>query len=167
MCAEERSRQNREREPPSRHPNGDPPRMRSDRAHDSFPLRFQSCFRSYRPLVTVSTDVLVRPPCAAVIVTLVDVETLFVWTKNVALLEPALTVTLVGTVATGVLLLERLTEVSTDGEAVNVTVPWELSPPFTLVGLRLTEARLTADAGVTVNVAALVTPLSDAEIVTV
>ena len=42
-----------------------------------------------------------------------------------------------------------------------------LSPPFTLVGLRLSEARLTPDAGVTVNVAALVTPPSDAEIVTV
>jgi hypothetical protein len=38
---------------------------------------------------------------------------------------------------------------------------------LTLAGLRLRDARLTADAGVTVNVAALVAPPSDAEIVTV
>jgi len=99
--------------------------------------------------------------------TVVVVETLLVFTENVALLKPALTVTIVGTVARDVLLLDRLTEVSTDGETVNVTVPCESSPPFTLVGLRLSEARLTADAGVTVNVAPLVTPPSDAEIVAV
>jgi hypothetical protein len=56
-------------------------------------------------------------------VTSVDVETLLVLTENVALLDPAFTVTLVGTVAPAVLLLDRLTAVSTDREAVNVTVP--------------------------------------------
>jgi len=66
---------------------------------------------------------LVTPPWAAVIVRVVVVETLLVLTENVALLEPALTVTVEGTGATDVLLLERLTEVSTDRETVNVTVP--------------------------------------------
>ena len=63
------------------------------------------------------------PPWVAVMVTSVDVETLSVLTENVALLEPAFTVTLAGTVAPDVLLLDRLTAVSTDREAVNVTVP--------------------------------------------
>jgi hypothetical protein len=99
--------------------------------------------------------------------TVVVVETLSVFTENVAVLEPALTLTLAGTVARDVLLLDRLTKVSTDGETVNVTAPCESSPPFTLVGLRPSDARLTADAGVTVNVAVLVTLPSDAEIVAV
>ena len=42
---------------------------------------------------------------------------------NVVLVEPAATVTLAGSVATDVLLLERLTEVAAEGAAVKVTVP--------------------------------------------
>jgi len=87
------------------------------------PSSIPTVLRSYRPFVTVSTAVLVTPPCAAVIVTVVVVETLLVLTENVAVVEPAVIVTLVGTGAADVLLLERLTEVSTDREAVNVTVP--------------------------------------------
>jgi len=57
--------------------------------------------------------------------------------------------------------------VSDDGTAVNVTVPCESSPPFTLVGFTVTDARLTPDAAVTLNVALFVTPPNDAEIVAV
>ena len=42
---------------------------------------------------------------------------------NVALVEPALTMTVAGTVAADVLPLARLTDVFADGAAVNVTVP--------------------------------------------
>jgi hypothetical protein len=42
---------------------------------------------------------------------------------KVALVEPALTMRVAGTVAADVLPLERLTDVSADGAAVNVTVP--------------------------------------------
>ena len=65
----------------------------------------------------------VTPPCVAVIVTLVLFETLCVVTVKVALFEPAFTVTLPGTAAIAVLLLERLTAVFADGALVNVTVP--------------------------------------------
>ena len=89
-------------------------------------------------------------------------------TENVALVEPALTMTAAGTVATDVLPLETLTDVSTDGAAVNVTVPCDVFPPLTLVGLRTSDERFGAVAGgVMVHVAVAVTPFSNAEIVAV
>ena len=74
---------------------------------------------------------------------------------NVALVLPADTVTVDGTVATDVLLLERLTVAPPEGAApVRVTVPVELFPPFTLVGFRVKEERVTLELpGVTVKVA--------------
>jgi len=86
---------------------------------------------------------------------------------NVAVFDPALTMTLTGTVATDVLLLDRLTDVSDGGAVLSVTVPRESSPPFTVVGFTVTDARLTPDAAVTFNVALFVTPPNDAEIVAV
>ena len=77
----------------------------------------------YRLPVTVSTEFFVTPPCVAVIVTLVLLETLCVVTVKVALVEPAFTVTLPGTAAMAALLLERLTGVFADGALVKVTVP--------------------------------------------
>jgi hypothetical protein len=62
--------------------------------------------------------------------------------------------------ATDPLLLDRLTAVLTDGALVNLTVPCDESPPFTLVGLRLNDARLTPPelCEVMVSVALCVVP---------
>jgi hypothetical protein len=70
------------------------------------------------------------------IVTGVDVVTADVVTVNVLLVLPAATITLEGTVATAVLLLESETTAPPDGAApVSVTVPCDVFPPTTLVGL--------------------------------
>jgi hypothetical protein len=62
--------------------------------------------------------------------------------------------TLDGTVATEVLLLESETVAPPEGAAaLSVTVPVELFPPLTLVGFKVSEERLTAPAGVMVRVA--------------
>lgn len=119
------------------------------------------------------------PPAVPVIVTeLVDV-TCCVRTSNVALVLPAGTETLDGTVARE-LLAESDTTVPPDGAGpLSVTVPAEGSPLRTLVGLRVRSDRETADAGggvgvgageeggFTVSVAVLVTPAPDTEMVTV
>lgn len=69
------------------------------------------------------------------IVTGVLVATAAVVTPNVALVAPADTVTLAGTDATAVLLLDNDTRAPPDGAAdVSVTVPVELVPPVTLDG---------------------------------
>ena len=83
-----------------------------------------------------------------------------VFTVKVRLLEPAGTVTLDGTVAREVLLLERVTTVPPLGAGEpSVTVPMESSPPFTVPGLKVSEERLADGAGgVTVSVAVLLTP---------
>jgi len=66
---------------------------------------------------------------------------------TVALVAPTGTVTLAGTVATAVLLLESVTSAPPEGAAaVKVTVPVEKLPPTTDVGLTLTADRL-AGAG--------------------
>ena len=81
---------------------------------------------------------------------------------NVALVAPAATVTLAGTLAAAVLLLESVTSAPPDGAGpLNVTVPVEdCVPPITLVGLSVSEERVGAGggAGATVIEAVLVTP---------
>lgn len=90
----------------------------------------------------------------AEITTVVFEKTRLVLTVKFALVFPADTVTLDGTVATEVLLLESVTTAPPEGAAaVRVTVPVELFPPLTLVGLRVNEERVTVPAGVMVNVA--------------
>ena len=75
---------------------------------------------------------------------------------NVALVAPAVTVTLAGTCAADVLLLVRVTTAPPDGAGpVKVTVPVDEVPPITELGLRLTEV---SAAAVTVKVAVFVTP---------
>src|SRR5467141_385149 len=76
--------------------------------------------------------------------TVVDAATALVLTVNVALVAPATTVTLDGTLAAAVLLLESVTTAPPDGAApLNVTVPVEEFPPVTLVGFSETEERET------------------------
>ena len=93
-------------------------------------------------------------------VTVVAVVTVVVVIMKVALVCPAATVTLAGTVAV-LMLLESETTRPPDGAApVNVTVPCEVAPPVTLVGLSVTALRLAGGGtGVTVSVAVRFTPL--------
>ncbi len=85
-----------------------------------------------------------------------EVATALVVTVKVALVAPAATVTLAGTVATAVLLLERLTVAPPLGAApLSVTVPCEELPPVTLLGFSVSEERV---GGNTVSVAVCVEP---------
>src|SRR4029077_15423860 len=80
-------------------------------------------------------------------VTVVDAATALVLTVNVALVAPATIVTLDGTVAAAVLLLEIATVAPPAGAApLSVTVPVEEFPPITVVGFSESEERET-DAG--------------------
>jgi hypothetical protein len=77
-------------------------------------------------------------------VTVVDTATALVLTVNVALVAPAATVTLEGTLAAVVLLLESVTIAPPDGAApLSVTVPVEELPPGMLVGFTESEVRAT------------------------
>jgi hypothetical protein len=112
---------------------------------------------------------------------------LWVLTVKVALVEPTGTVTLAGTPAKEVLLLESATTAPPAGAgALSVTLPVEGSLPWTLVGLSVTDDRTgpapgvdvgsgvdvavgtgVAPDGKMVSVAVRVTPAPDTEIVTV
>ena len=79
---------------------------------------------------------------------MLDAATALVLTVNVALVAPAATVTLDGTLAAVVLLLESVTTAPPDGAApLKVTVPVEEFPPVTLVGFSESDERETG-AGV-------------------
>src|SRR5439155_22990304 len=94
-------------------------------------------------------------------VTAVDAVTALVLIVNVALVAPAATVTLEGTVTAAVLLLESATCAPPVGAApLNVTVPVEELPPVTLVGFSPSEARVGGGgvAGVTASEAAGAAP---------
>jgi hypothetical protein len=90
----------------------------------------------------------------------------FVVTLKLALVAPAATVTLAGTLAT-VLPLERpMTAPPAGAGPLIVTVPVEPLPPVTLLGLRLSPDIVGPPDGVTVSVADTVTFAPVAEIVT-
>ena len=90
-------------------------------------------------------------------VTAVFVATGIVVTLNVAVVPFAAMVTLAGTVAAEVLLLDSVTTAPPEGAGpLNVKVPVEDVPPFTETGLRATVLR---PAGVTVRDAVCVVPL--------
>src|SRR6267378_1993097 len=97
----------------------------------------------------------------AEIVTEVETRTMEVLTANVALVAPAGTTTLEGTLAAP-LLLESMTCAPPAGAGpLNVTVPVEdCRPPITLVGFSVREESVGAGGGaaVTVSEADLVTP---------
>jgi hypothetical protein len=103
---------------------------------------------------TLSVADSVALPAEAVMVTRVWNDTSLVETVNDSLVEPAGTVTLVGTFATAVLLLDSFTTVPPDGAALpSVTVPWEGVPPFTEVGSSVTDNGPALGAGSTQSVA--------------
>lgn len=82
-------------------------------------------------------------PSVPVIVADVDDDTVAVVTVNVRLVDPAATVTLAGTVAAAVLLLDSATTAPPDKAAADsVTVPCDVPPPVTLDGDNDTEARV-------------------------
>ena len=87
-----------------------------------------------------------------------EAATALVSTVKFALVAPDATVTLVGTVATAVSLLESVTTAPPAGAAsLRVTVRVERVSPVTLVGLRLNEERVTGVAvWVTVSTAEVV-----------
>ena len=92
------------------------------------------------------------------IVTVVEVTTTLVLTLKVAWVAPAGTVTLEGTVAAPVLLLESATTAPPAGAGpFSLTVPVEVpsGPPTTLVGLRLRELTI---GGSTLSAAVRVAP---------
>ena len=79
-------------------------------------------------------------------------------TLNVALVTPAATVTLLGTVATAAALLASVTMAPPGGAGVlKLTVPIETAPPLTLGGARFMAESVGVD-GVTVRTALLVAP---------
>jgi hypothetical protein len=92
-------------------------------------------------------------------VTGVEVVTALVLTVNVALLAPAATVTLAGTVAAAVLsLIREMAAPPLGAGPLRVTVPVEDDPPVTLIGLSAIEESVAEPCGVTVSEAVLVTP---------
>jgi len=90
----------------------------------------------------------------------VETRTTDVCTVKVALIAPAGTVTLEGTLATAVLLLESVTWAPPAGAGpLKVTVPVEdCKPPITLVGSSVNDERGGGGGGVTVREAVLLTP---------
>lgn len=108
--------------------------------------------------VTASVKERVAEPWEAVMSAEVLALAVDVVTVNVAVLAPSATVTLAGTVATDVLLLESVTTTPPAvAGAVNVTVPVEEEPPTTERGLRLRLERVGL-LEFTVSVAVLDTP---------
>lgn len=82
--------------------------------------------------------------------------------EKVAFVDPAATVTLAGTVATAVMLEERLTTIPPLGAAsLRLTVPVEELPPGTDLGFSDTDDKVTG--GMTVSEAVCVPPAYEAE----
>ena len=108
-------------------------------------------------VTTVSEAVLVTPAYDAEMVTGVDVVTALVLTVNNALLAPAGTVTLKGTLAAPLSLVRSTCAPPVSAGPLNVTVPVEdCAPPVTLMGFSVSEERV---GGSTVSEAVLVTPM--------
>lgn len=100
--------------------------------------------------VTLSGVERVTPPNAPLIVTEVDEVTAREVTVNVPLVAPAGIVTLAGTVAAPVLLLDNVTAAPPEGAAaLSVAVPCAFAlPPTTLDGLTVSDASVGVGGGV-------------------
>ena len=111
--------------------------------------------------VTVRVAVFVTAFNVAAIVTGVDAVTLLVEIAKTALCEPAGTVTLAGTAATPLLLLERATLVAVVAAAARMTAPCALEPPETVDGLTARLVRVLDDepGGLIVRFPVRVVPL--------
>ena len=95
----------------------------------------------------------------AEIVTDVETRTTEVLTANVALVAPAGTNTLEGTLAAPLLLESTTCAPPAGAGPLSVTVPVEeFTPPITLVGLSVSEETVGSGGDVTVSVADLLTP---------
>lgn len=104
---------------------------------------------------TVSVALRLTPSVPEIVVDVED-DTVCVVTVNVRLVAPADTVTLAGTVAAAVLLLESVTTAPPDGAALDsVTVPCDELPPVTLAGESDSDASVgvLVPPGVTVSTA--------------
>src|SRR5467141_3405194 len=115
----------------------------------------------------------VVPPELAEIVIVVAPDTEPVVTVKVALVAPAGTVTLGGTVAAVLLLPSETAAPPAEAGPLRVTVPCEVPPAVTDVGLRVSPLAVGPvplggglPVGLTVSVAVLVTPAPDTEMVT-
>jgi hypothetical protein len=90
--------------------------------------------------VTVSEAVCVEAELEAEIVTVVEFAEVMVDTGNTAIVDPAAMLTLGGTVATDVLLLDKeKTAPPLGAGALRMISPVEVFPPFTLVGFNVSE----------------------------
>jgi hypothetical protein len=90
--------------------------------------------------VTVSEAVCVIPELEAEIVTVVELAEVMVDTGNAAIVDPAAMLTLVGTVAAEVLLLDKeKTAPPLGAGALRMISPVEAFPPLTLVGFNVSE----------------------------
>jgi hypothetical protein len=101
------------------------------------------------------------PLYEAEIVTVVETRTADVPTINVALVAPARTVTLEGTLAAPLSLARATCAPPAGAGPLKVTVPVEdCAPPTTLAGFRVSEETVGSGGGggVTVSVAVWVTP---------
>ena len=78
-------------------------------------------------------------------VTVVDVVTALVVTRNVAVVLLEGTVTEPGTVAAAVLLLDSVT--TAPPAALSVTVPFDVPTPATMIGVRVSDANVTTGGG--------------------
>ena len=120
--------------------------------------------------VTVRGAVCVKPELEAEIVTVVELAVVMVGTWKTAPIDPAATVTLAGTVANEVSLLDKEKMAPPLGAGLlSAICPVEAFPPLTLVGLSVSENGIGPGGGwgVTVREAVCVTPELAAEIVTV
>lgn len=97
----------------------------------------------------------------------VETRTVEVFTVKAALMAPAGTVTLAGTLAAPLLLERRTCAPPAGAGPFSVTVPVEdCKPPTTLVGFNVNEETVGSGGGMTVSVAVCVAPPKDAERVT-
>src|SRR2546426_5577191 len=95
--------------------------------------------------------------------TSVDVATALVLRLKLALVPPAGTVTLEGTVAAGLLLESATCAPPAGAGAFSVTVPVEELPPVTLVGLTVSDETI---GGITGSVAGRAAPPQEPEMMT-